>query len=63
VPEQLVLDALEGDHLKARAPEPVEQQIGRRAHFPVESRCLGISFWGSMNGIVTTVAATRPVGT
>src|SRR5919198_5054863 len=63
VADHLLLDAVERHHLQARTPEEVDEHLVSVDHCPVTSRCLGISFLGSMNGISTTTASRRSPST
>ena len=57
VPEHLLLDAVDGYHLQARAPEEVDEDAAGVDQCSAARRCFGISFLGSMNGICTTTAS------
>jgi hypothetical protein len=48
---------------EAWTPEEVDEDAGRVGQCSVASRCLGISFLGSMNGISTTTAWRRSPAT
>lgn len=57
MPEHLLLDAVERYHLQARSLEEVDEDAPGVDQCSAASRCFGISFLGSMNGICTTTAS------
>jgi hypothetical protein len=59
VRDHVLLDAVERRDLEARTAEEVDEDAGLVGQCSVASRCLGISFLGSMNGIATTTASRR----
>lgn len=63
VPDHVLLDTAEPNHLEARTPEEVNKDVCVAGQCSVASRCFGISFFGSMKGICTTTASRRAPST
>jgi hypothetical protein len=57
VHDHVLLAAVERHDLEAQTPAELDEDAGLVGQRSVASRCLGISFLGSMNGIATTTAS------
>jgi hypothetical protein len=57
VAQHILLDAVERYDLQARAMEEVDEDAAGVDQCSAATRCFGISFLGSMNGMPTTTAS------